>query len=60
MTTQNEPPYDKNPPKKAPDPKDGTRAGWEWCAGCCGIKEPGHAATCEREPHFVSPVERAE
>lgn len=30
------------PPKLCPDPKDGTREGWAWCAECAGIKEPGH------------------
>ncbi len=35
-------PFDPNPPKKSPDPVLGTRAGYQWCATCGGIKEPGH------------------
>lgn len=32
------------PRNLTPDPKDGTRAGWDWCASCAGIREPAH--TC--------------
>lgn len=46
-------PFDPDPPPLRPDPIDGTRDGWEWCAGCGGVKPPGHGEGCERVAHFV-------